>query len=183
MDFSTIASNLWPSWVLGIGMIAATYKSKFKDLLTISKLSIIKWTGFLCVITILRIISLKLLLKSGMSLGAYKDTLNAVASIPWPLTLTVFWEDAMHTLPIAILAKITENKFYSKWLNRALILFTMVSFGLGHTYQGMGAAFLLSFYIPLTLKMAKKHGFGTVMVCHVLYDLFTALTIRAIMAM
>ena len=99
--------------------------------------------------------------------------------IPLGASLTVFWEDMCHTVPIAILSLALGNdKLWKKALILITIIMVQISFGLGHIYQGYIAAFFLSFYIPVTLKRGQKIGFGTVMLCHTAYDFITLLTMK-----
>jgi hypothetical protein len=97
--------------------------------------------------------------------------------IPWQTTLGVFWEDAVHALPLVLLGKMFANKTWYKIAKWPLLAAVMCSFGAGHLYQGVLAACMLSFYIPFSMKMGEKHGFGTVMLCHMMYDLITLLSI------
>jgi hypothetical protein len=72
-----------------------------------------------------------------------------------------------------------KDRWWKKGLIGAAIATVMVSFGLGHVYQGWAAAAMLSFYIPFTFKKGQEVGFGTVMLCHTLYDLATILVMKA----
>lgn len=170
-----MAMRMFPYWIMGLFMVFAVWRSSHKDLLRIEPKTIGKWLLLLVGITVYRIIIFKLM--SG------NDKLHEMTSgamiIPWQATLTVFWEDACHSLPLVILARTLGNdKWWKKGIIGAAIAMVMISFGLGHVYQGYVAAAALSFYIPFTFKKGQQVGFGTVMICHTLYDLATILTIK-----
>jgi hypothetical protein len=152
MDFKQVALNMWPAWTLGAYMLYVTGKSQFKDLLRIEKKPIMKWSFFLLFLTLYRILTIKYLAQTDM----YKDALQNVAFIPWQATLTVFWEDACHTLPLVLLRRFLGTKWYMFPVHFFLLLMVMFSFGAGHTYQGYGVAAFLMLYIPLTLKNGRK---------------------------
>lgn len=173
MSFAEIALRMWPMWVMGLFMIFSVYHSEYRNLLRVQVKPILKWILFLIGLTAYRIIMLKYFS------GPFKAQSGGVMMIPWQATLTVFWEDACHGLPLAIMSlKMGQDKLWKKIVMWAAIIFTMFSFGLGHVYQGAIAAFFLSFYIPFTYKKGQEIGFGTVMICHTLYDLVTILTLK-----
>lgn len=173
MDFQSIASVMFPYWIMGALMILATIKSGRKDLVRIDPKGLAKWLKFLFFITIYRILMFKLWPGDHLQNAA-----SAVTQIPWTLTLTVFWEDACHGLPLLLIRNFLGNKWWSWPINTLLMAVVMFSFGLGHVYQGIFSAILLSFYIPYSIKLGNKYGFGTVMVGHTLYDLITVLSLK-----
>lgn len=175
MDFTEIALRMFPYWIMGIFMLFAVYHSEYKDLLRVQWKPIMKWLLFIVALTAYRIAVFKFF--SGNE-TLHNQTQGAMM-IPWQATLTVFWEDACHGLPLAILSRyLGTDKWWKKLVTLVAIIFTMFAFGLGHVYQGTVAAFFLSFYIPYTFKKGQEIGFGTVMICHTLYDLATILTIK-----
>lgn len=175
MTFQEMALRMFPYWIMGLFMVFAVYQSKYKDLLRVEPKAILKWVGCLALLTVYRIIIFKFF--SGND--KLHDMTSGAMMIPWQATLTVFWEDACHGLPLAIIGlALGKDKLWKKVLNYALLIGVMVSFGLGHVYQGYIAAACLSFYIPFSLKKGHEVGFGTVMICHTLYDLATILTIK-----
>lgn len=175
MTFTEMALRMYPYWIMGIIMLFAVWQSNHRDLLRIEPKAVAKWIVFLGCITIYRIIVFKALAGN----DKLHDMTSGAMMIPWQATLTVFWEDACHTLPLVILARaLGTEKWWKKGLIGAAIAMVMVSFGLGHVYQGWIAAAALSFYIPFTYKKGQQVGFGTVMLCHMMYDLATILTIK-----
>lgn len=175
MTFTEIALRMFPYWIMGLFMIYAVYNSSYRNLLRVEKAPILKWIRFLAWITVWRIVIFKLFAGNGY----LHNAASGAMIIPWQATLTVFWEDACHGLPLAILLLALGNN--TKWkrvLNGVALVTIMTAFGLGHVYQGYFAAFCLSFYIPFTMKKGQEIGFGTVMICHTIYDLLTILTLK-----
>lgn len=175
MTFTEMALRMYPYWIMGLFMLFVTYQSKHRDLLRIQWKSVGKWLLFLGGLTIYRIAMFKLF--EGHQY--LQDAAEGAMIIPWQATLTVFWEDLCHTVPLVILTRwLGKDKLWKKMISWLAIGMVMVAFGLGHVYQGVIAAVVLSFYIPFTYKKGQEVGFGTVMLCHVLYDLVTILTLK-----
>lgn len=176
MTFTEIAIRMYPYWLMGLFMMFATYKSKYRDLLRVEWKPIYKWCIVLVLLTIYRVLMLKYF--SGHP--KLEEMTSGAMTLPWQATLTVFWEDMCHGLPLAILSlALGKDRLWKRILTRIAIAVVMVSFGLGHVYQGYIAAAFLSLYIPFTFKKGQEVGFGTVMICHTLYDLVTILTLNA----
>lgn len=175
MSFTEMAMRMFPYWIMGLFMVYAVWQSSHKDLLRVEPKAVAKWLLFLGGLTLYRIAIFKFFSTNQQ----LHDMTSGAMIIPWQATLTVFWEDACHGLPLAILARVLgTDKWWKKGIVGAAILAVMASFGLGHVYQGTIAAIFLSFYIPFTFKKGQQVGFGTVMICHTLYDLATILTIK-----
>lgn len=172
MDFSSIqaiVSHYLPFWILGICMIISTLNSEYKDMLRIQPKSLAMFIKRMVLITIYRLIVMHFFPPSPV---------DPVLSIPVGLTATVFWEDAVFTMPLAIASMILGDGWISKIIMGLLTVMVMISFGSGHLYQGAFSAAFISLYIPVVVKLGKKHGFGTVMLCHMLYDFVTIMTIK-----
>lgn len=168
MDFKIFAEHMYPCWILGIIAIILTLAAGKKHLLRIEKKAVWNWCKFLLYVTAIRFAISKL------NLGMYGNA----PTLPLAVPFTVFWEDACHGLPLLLLSNMLPDKKWAKalyWV--ALVLFS-ISFGLGHLYQGLLAAFLLSFYIKYSVDMGRKYGIGTVMICHMMYDMATLLFIK-----
>lgn len=175
MTFTEMALRMYPYWILGLFMMYATYCSKYRNLLRIEWPKLTKFMFFLGFITIYRVIVFKVFAGHDF----IRDATSGVTTIPLMATLTVFWEDCAHALPLAIFSLfLGMDSLWKKILTYLVITMVAVSFGLGHVYQGYFAAFLLSFYIPYTFKKGQEVGFGTVMIAHVLYDFITLLTVK-----
>lgn len=175
MDFKSIVLNYYPYWILGAFMVWATARSSAKELVRVDRLAVFSWIRFMFMITMARILMFTLF--PSVFRAAAKD----LTVIPWPLTLTVFWEDACHGLPLALIMRWIGTAKWTWPIHGFLIAVTMLEFGLGHVYQGIPSAIALSFYVPYSIHLGKKYGFGTVMICHSLYDLFTIVTIQKLL--
>ena len=85
----------------------------------------------------------------------------------------VFWEDAFFAMPIYFFKDYLKSHKYV-WVTVAVLL--SLWFGSLHVYQGYFAAAVISVYpFFLSYKFGAKHGFGTVMACHIIYDITTHL--------
>lgn len=158
-------------------MIWICFKSDNRDLMRIEPKAVGLWALFLTVKCTLGYLAMTLL-------GDPAHLAHAFDAVKWispATTLTVFWEDAAHTLPLLLLMRLIGTKWYTWPVHALCLLIVMIAFGSGHTYQGMQAAVMLSFYIPFGVWMGNKKGLGTVMCCHVLWDLSTILMIQAVL--
>ncbi len=169
-----MALQMYPYWILGAGVLAATCLAGLKNVIRVEKPALIDFAKFIGVITLYRIVLFTLF----PHFGPFASSAQNVAIIPWPLTLTVFWEDACHGLPLFLLGQAIGNRKWLKPFYYLAMAMVMFEFGLGHLYQGVPAAMMLSLYIPYSIKLGRKFGFGTVMICHTLFDLSTILTIK-----
>lgn len=92
---------------------------------------------------------------------------------------SVFWEDAVFTLPILVADKLKAPNL----LKMGMFALSSIAFASGHIDYGLPWAFLTLFYVPfISYKYGKENGLGTVMVCHVLYDLITILSFRYLLS-
>jgi hypothetical protein len=174
MTIQEMAQHLWPAWTMGLIMLYLVKNSKYADAIRVDPKGLKKFAVWMLVITLFRIITLKVLAPKG-SLDGMREAVNF---IPWQACLGVFWEDMCHTVPLALLGRMFKTRKWYKWLSATLLGMVMIAFGSGHLYQGLFSAILLSAYIPFTLRLGKKYGFGTVMLCHMAYDLSTILTLK-----
>jgi membrane protease YdiL (CAAX protease family) len=90
----------------------------------------------------------------------------------FPLLFFVFWEDMFFVFPSLFLYHLTKNKY----LVAPVMLVSSIIFAIGHLYQGVMAPLILLGYVPAMFYFGRKYGFGTVMACHVAYDVLTYLT-------
>lgn len=172
MDIKTAVLHYLPYWIMGIMMVFFTLRSEEdKDLMRIQPKSLLKFARTMLFVTLWRCVMMHF----------FPPTMQSAApmlQIPLWLTATVGWEDACHTLPLAIIARYLGDSKWAKFAMVPLTMMVMLSFGLGHVYQGILPACMISFYIPIVTSLGKKHGFGTVMLCHMAYDFITLLTVR-----
>ena len=174
MDFAEVAVRMWPLWLLGLFMVFAAWKTDNKDLIRIEKKPLMKFAKFLVFLTIYRLIVFHFLAHYPM----VENASAAVQSIPWQMTFLVFWEDMSFALPLVFLKKLIGSKKWLQpiyWLGMATM---MLSFGSGHIYQGLLPALALSLYVPFSVSRGKMYGFGTVVLCHMPYDMSTILAVR-----
>jgi len=131
--------------------------------------SIAKFIGFISLVTCFRIAMFSFLMENGGSETLNQHIDNNFIKIPvWRLIL-VFWEDAFFVLPLVFCRKYIHPKL---WI--LLFIFSSFSFGLGHIYQGISAVFVTALYPYLvSYRYGMKYGFGTIMICHILYDFIT----------
>lgn len=174
MDFKTIADGLFPYWILGACVVSAVVLSGNKFLLRAEKKPVVKWLAFLGLITAYRLILTKLF----PTFHGMGDSAKNMSIIPWPVALTVFWEDACHGLPLLLLKKLLPTSKKMTLLYTCILGIVMFEFGIGHLYQGVVPAVLLSFYVPYSVKIGEKYGFGTVIIGHMMYDLVTMLFVQ-----
>jgi hypothetical protein len=130
--------------------------------------SVVKFVLFMLLVTLIR---LPLAWLQQKFLGAEAVNLATMPPV-WSLFL-VGWEDMFFVVPLYYIQRIDKEKKVFPYL--ALIM--SVWFGFGHLYQGIFAVFVTALYpVFISLKYGKRVGFGTVMVCHVIYDLMTYLS-------
>ena len=176
MSFLEVAIRMAPYWFMGLMMIFMVWWSGNKDVIRIDKKSVFAFTKFMVIVTLVRYVTFKYLPHS----DGFDEQIKSMTIIPWQAAFFVFWEDMCHTVPLFLLAKATDAwKIIPKRIvNFSALAIMMASFGFGHVYQGYLAAALLSLYIPFTLSKGKQLGFGTIMLCHIIYDLSTFLLIK-----
>lgn len=174
MDFQTIATYMYPYWILGVLVIMAVIAAGQKHLVRVEARPVFNWCVFLIVMTAIRLFLLNCFGFQGIT-----GPPIGLKMIPWTAALTVFWEDACHGLPLLILSNmIGDKKRWAKAVNALALVLVSISFGIGHLYQGPFVALLLCFYVSSSINYGKKYGFGTVMLCHTLFDLVTFLYVK-----
>jgi membrane protease YdiL (CAAX protease family) len=96
---------------------------------------------------------------------------------PWEYTL-VWWEDLVFSFPILL----AMNKWgRNKWTISLAVVLSLL-FGSGHIYHGLTGALTTCIYpYFISYRYSKKTSLGTVMVCHVMYDLMLFYSVRVLM--
>ena len=93
--------------------------------------------------------------------------------------IMVFWEDLFFSFSLFLVAKLLHKigwNFYSKSMFYSLTIALSVIFASGHIYEGYVAASLILFYpYFVSYRCGLKYGWGTIMVCHIMYDCITVL--------
>ena len=101
---------------------------------------------------------------------------NTYGLEPWKFAL-VFWEDAFFVLPMVILSRFEFTNRWYIWMPAMVGM--SYWFGTGHAYQGNIAVWITAIYpYFISYRYGVKFGFGTVMVCHIMYDFITFYTAR-----
>lgn len=147
-------------WILGVLSLIYTYRID-KKYLRIDVDALKSFGVFLLWVTLIRAILFSISDTSSMS-----HILHLIN--PW-FMLGVFWEDAVHVLPLIVLKdkdKIGNVAYYALFICSAII------FASGHMYQGL-VGLTSVIYIYFSAKYGRQYGFGTVMLCHIAYDLVT----------
>lgn len=174
MDMTQIAAQMWPCWLLGFLMVFLTMTSGNKDLLRVEKVPLAKWCLLMVFVTIIRLFSFKYYMK----LDFMRQGVINASVIPWQASLTVFWEDMVHVVPLALLARMLGTRRFAVPIRYLATAIAMIAFGSAHLYQGVFAALLISLYVPMSYDIAMRRGFGTVILGHMVYDFSTMLLIK-----
>ena len=176
MDAKQAADGLFPCWCLGLWVTYLVWNSDHRGLLKISKEGLLKFARFLAVATVVRVFYLSIIAPDAFIAMIRHST----QIMPWQTMFGTYWEDACQALPLVILGSMIEGKRWLKPLYFMLIAGMSITFGISHSYEGLQAMIVMSLYIPFTMRLGKKYGFGTVMICHVVYDLLTYFTFKII---
>lgn len=147
-----------PYWLIGAVIFRI---SRFFDpkLTRVSWPPIARFIRFMVIVTVLRM-------------------LIGTPQLPFPpLTeyiklMGVFWEDLVHVLPALIMTKLKIPNFFVY----AFLFLSSVAFATGHLYLSPIWALITTIYPAISFHYGKKHGLGTVIICHILYDIVTVFT-------
>ena len=99
---------------------------------------------------------------------------NLVNTNPYKINMVnflfVFLEDVFFVMIPAFICSRINSKIFKVLI---WVLFS-AAFGSGHLYQGFVAVLITSIYpYFISYRYAKRTSFGTVMVCHFIWDCFT----------
>lgn len=159
-------------YILGILVLTIVY---FRDrhILRFDFEAVKSFIGFMVLFSFFRIALASFSVDFGADPTALTEGLDK--SSFWRL-LFVFWEDAVFAIPIYYM----KDKWqWSKWAWIPIVVVMSALFGLGHAYQGNYAIFV-TMIVPYMYfyRYGVKYGFRTSMTCHILFDMFTLLTVR-----
>lgn len=146
-------------------MLACLFKNK--KLLRVQWNSVASFIAIMALVICIRLACINFLYKNlpGFQIPTVPLELQIMGI--WNIAL-VFWEDAVFGMSIYWLMR------FKKWIAWPLIIAISALFGYEHMYQGIVVAGILSLYPYLiSYRYGSKYGFGTVMVCHTLYDFMT----------
>lgn len=176
MDVGQIAEGLFPCWCMGLWILYLVWNSDHRDLLQVNRNGLIKFAKLMALVTAFRILYLSLFASDDILMGMR----HIGDLVPWQTMFGVFWEDACNALPLVILGRMAQGKKWFIPFYVAIIAMASLVFGMLHSYQGVQAIVVMSLYIPFTMRLGQKYGFGTVMLCHTVYDLITFFTFKTI---
>ena len=156
---------------LGI-LFLLLYQFYDRDAIRIEWKGVGAFLGFLALTTVARIATFSFLTDIDPSFQVPSVPPEILASGVWSLLL-VFWEDAFFVLPIHYAFKKCKP-----WVAITVAVAMTISFAMGHEYQGYwGMAVTALYPYVISYRLGKKYGYGTIMVCHILYDFATVYTI------
>lgn len=153
---------------LALIMMIGVQFTREKETMRITWVKVAEFLAFMVMVCLFRIYAIDFGLQTGLLKGI--PTLPPeIAMNKWTLGM-VWWEDMIFGFPIYLIVKYINKK----WLKWPLIVAISLLFGSGHAYQGMFGVALTSLYpYFISAKYGEKHGFGTVMLCHIMYDSLT----------
>jgi hypothetical protein len=171
MDFYSFFSHNGFYILIGIILIILTFFTSYRTILRVDLKAILKWIIFLVVVFLIRLVLYKLSI--GLSIFAI------FRSLPLSITPFVFWEDAVFGLPLLLFRNHIKdtNKICHYIFYILLGLFSFI-FAAAHIYQSLWTFGVMLFYIYVTNDYARRYGYGTIMICHVLFDFITILTFQ-----
>lgn len=161
------------SIIIGITALVDFKRPPKEKFLRVDLDFISKFLAFMVIVTAFRLCTLDFLIEAvpewtNRFLKPFQNMTSEISL--WRLGV-VWWEDAFFVLPVVYMQR------YSKkvWIPFAALIFAC--FGMGHAYQGIYAIFISMCYPILSLNLGREYGYGTMMVCHVLFDIIGFLTI------
>ncbi len=146
-----------------LGLILFIYGiKKHPDLMRFDLNKVFKFAIIFSIAFFIRGILYVWLNEKGAVVDLYSQGINSL--------LAVWWEDCVFVLPFLILHKNMGKKSYYLF---PVFIATSFYFALGHLYQGPTG--WVSFIYPfISFYFARKNGLGTVMLCHIIYDVLIA---------
>lgn len=160
-------------WALAAVFILVS-SLEFPGICKITKSKVFEFVRFMAWVTLIRVGV------AYLSGAHYKDPdpNSPMNTINLLFTLGVFWEDVFFTLPILI----AEKMGASKVTKGMMIALSSMAFASGHIAYGFPWSLITLAYVPfVSYKYGRKHGLGTVMICHILYDVITLASVRYLM--
>lgn len=149
-----------------IGWIVIVYCVFFRrNVIRIDWAVIAKFTGFLLLLAAIRFAGMQGQTRtSGFMPGFY-----GIILVPW--------EDSFFSILGIYFFKDFLKLSKKIWIPIAIVF--SVFFASGHVvYGGAWAVTTLFFPYFVSYRYGKKHGYGTAMICHILYDFTTILTVK-----
>lgn len=158
-------------FLIGILILVLSYFFN-RDSLKIDRKAVVNFLSIMTIVTFLRLAILSF--THAIGINAF-DT-SALSNIQFWQFALVFWEDAFFAMSIYYIKDVFK---FSKYIWIPFTIIISLYFGQGHLYQGLVAG-LVSCIVPYYVfyKLGLKYGFGTTMLCHVLYDMITYTTVK-----
>jgi len=164
MDFGSHALHLIGILHLSAFMAWLAWRAK-PELVAVKPKNVAKFAGILAAMYIVKTLAF------GKPMAP-----EFITAFPTHLMLSAWWEDVVHTLPAMAVLAAFPGKLLARIAAFLFIACSSVAFALGHMYQGPIVVLLFLGYVPfISFRYGLKHGLGTVMLCHVAYDLLTVL--------
>lgn len=139
-----------------LGVVVTVYLYIFTDHLKIKWDKFAQFFAFMC-----------LLIMAQNALNGGKSA-PSLADVDPSNFLLVFWEDAIFMVPFYF----AIEKYGKNFFTISLAVVSSLFFAYGHLYHGLFGAIVTAFYpYFISYHFSKKTSIGTVMVCHILYDL------------
>lgn len=146
-------------WGIALGLLAVVFY-KDRQVLRIEKDSIWKFFKFVLTFKLIFLVLYVVLFR------IFEVAPPSVPAPPLHYLPMVWWEDVLFSLiPIYY-----GYKFLPRPLATAVAIIVSFFFALGHLYQGWIGLLLGIYPFFISYRYGKKHGYGTVMICHVIYD-------------
>lgn len=160
--------------IVGLIVFGLTYW-KDRDILHVNPEAIKNFVVLMILFTFVRFALFSFGAEFGFDINQFNQGASKVRF--WQLTL-VFLEDASFGIPIYYMI---DKLKLSRYIWMPVVAAMSIIFGLGHMYQ-FEAAFLISLIIPYFVfyEFGRKYGFGTTMICHVLFDMFTLICFKLV---
>ena len=141
-----------------------------KQIIRIQWNSVSSFLAFMSILTVARLCLFDFSVRNGGVMPSMPPEI--MQSGMWSFGL-VFWEDLFYAVPLYY-----AHRWLTPWAAWIFTIIMSVHFGMGHLYQGEFVMYLTMIYpYFISKRFGEKYGFGTVMLCHILYDVFTYYTV------
>lgn len=145
----------------------------YMSLIKRSKLVRIDWNNVAAFLGFMALVSA---LRMGLMDSTVDMDYSGVDITTFKHFMWVWWEDSFFALPIYYFKDHLKTS-KKVWIPITIALSLM--FGFIHlAYSPWWALLVTTFPYALSYRFGKRYGFGTVMACHVLYDVMTQISVK-----
>ena len=146
---------------------------KDRDVLRIDFKALINFLHIIIFFTLFRFVFFSFMNEFGISIHDMNQGFTSIEL--WRLPAVIL-EDAFFAIPIYY---IKDKWKCSKYLWMPIVGALSLYFAVGHIYQST-LAFFATILIPYLFfyELGKKYGFGTTMICQVVFDIFSVITFK-----